>query len=550
MNYLFIVFILIVAVVFYLIQKNKEKDAAIKSEWDMGKIIEQRESIISVKKYCENKREFDGVEGIDEMTWSDIEMDVVFSKINSTKTSIGAEYLFDKMHHLDNHQLAEDEKLYELFRENRSGREEIIKKLMKLGKDDYSDSSIFFFKKYTNIKYIYAYIIMGMMPILLIPILFFDLKIGIFALIASYCVNLGIYYKNKYFLDSNLNATSYVSKVIQTARHLSKIKDPNFKYYKDLFAENTKSLKKISVYNRITSLGKGTGEFEAFFEYIRLVFLLDYISYYNMIKLITKYKENYKEIWLNIGKLDAAIAVELYRKHSDSFCIPHFSAENEVMAENMYHPLIEEPIANTFTLKKRMLLTGANASGKSSFLKALAINTILAQTIHTVHASSWISPRAFVITSMAIKDNILNGDSYFKAEIKSLKRIIEAIEEGEYCLVVIDEILKGTNTVERISASASIMNWLSKKAGLTVIATHDIELTEMLKNQYENYHFSEKVAEDTIQFDFKIKEGPATTRNAIKLLAVFGYPLEVIAEAREIADVLEGKSLNNEIVKQ
>lgn len=196
----------------------------------------------------------------------------------------------------------------------------------------------------------------------------------------------------------------------------------------------------------------------------------------------------------------------------------------------MYHPLIRNPVKNSSHLDKMTLITGSNASGKSTYMKAVAINAILAQTIHTVHASNWSMKPSYVLSSMAIQDNIIDGDSYFIAEIKSLKRIIQTIQSGIPCMVFIDEILRGTNTVERIAASASVMEWLTKHPGMTMIASHDIELTTML-GEFNNYHFRETVQNDSVYFDYKIHPGPSTTKNAIKLLELMDFPFSVTKSA-------------------
>src|SRR5690606_22232300 len=101
---------------------------------------------------------------------------------------------------------------------------------------------------------------------------------------------------------------------------------------------------------------------------------------------------------------------------------------------------------------------------------------------------------------------------------------------------VIDELLKGTNTVERIAASAAIMEWLSKSEGINITASHDIELTEMMKHTYENYHFTETFKDGDIHFDYKIRSGPSTSRNAIKLLDVLDYPEPITEQANQLAE--------------
>ena len=124
-------------------------------------------------------------------------------------------------------------------------------------------------------------------------------------------------------------------------------------------------------------------------------------------------------------------------------------------------------------------------------------------------------------------------------EIRSIKRILdqvkEAAKEHSYVLCFVDEVLRGTNTVERIAASTQIMKMLSLGNALCFAATHDVELTKLLESEYDNYHFEERIEEDDIFFPYKLMEGPATTRNAIALLKMLGYDERIISDAEAMA---------------
>lgn len=146
---------------------------------------------------------------------------------------------------------------------------------------------------------------------------------------------------------------------------------------------------------------------------------------------------------------------------------------------------------------------------------------------------------SYIVTSMAINDSIEMGDSYYIAEIKSLKRILDSLNGRLRCLCFIDEILKGTNTIERIAASAAVLDYLKAENCLAIIATHDIELTEIVENSFDNYHFQEHINDDGIRFDYKICEGRATTKNAIKLLEFMNYHSQIISKANQMADIFE-----------
>ena len=169
----------------------------------------------------------------------------------------------------------------------------------------------------------------------------------------------------------------------------------------------------------------------------------------------------------------------------------------------MYHPLIKDAVPNDFVLRDRAVITGANASGKSTFMKSLAINCILAQRINTCSASEFSMKHVTVITCMALRDDVISGESYYLREAKYIKRMLDIISKNEDVLIVIDEILKGTNTKERIAASKAIMHYVSEYNCFAVVATHDNILAE--NEKYSPYYFSSKVSDEEFFFDYKIE---------------------------------------------
>jgi DNA mismatch repair ATPase MutS len=210
-----------------------------------------------------------------------------------------------------------------------------------------------------------------------------------------------------------------------------------------------------------------------------------------------------------------------------------------IRAQGMFHPLVEEPVTVSFDEDRCMLVTGSNASGKSTFLKTVAINAILAQTIATALAERFEMPYTQVATSMALADNIIGSESYYIVEIKSLKRILDRIDPELPMLCFVDEVLRGTNTKERIAASAQILERFAVTGALCVAATHDLELTHILENVYSNYHFTEQVSDGDIIFDYTLRPGRSTTTNAIKLLDLFGFDSQLTQHAQAMADGFE-----------
>jgi DNA mismatch repair ATPase MutS len=142
-----------------------------------------------------------------------------------------------------------------------------------------------------------------------------------------------------------------------------------------------------------------------------------------------------------------------------------------------------------------------------------------------------------VLSTISRRDDIQYGKSYYYVEIETILEFITAADTHVRYLFLIDEILRGTNTVERLAASSSVLKYLGER-GLVLVTTHDIELEYMLDEKYRMFHFQEQIKDNRHFFDYKINSGSCRSRNAIKLLELTGYPVEVTSEAHEIALML------------
>lgn len=271
-------------------------------------------------------------------------------------------------------------------------------------------------------------------------------------------------------------------------------------------------------------------------DYFRMIWHLDLIQFNNMLGEVRKHISDIDEMLAIMGKIETLIAIGAFREGCRDYCIPEFSKEMLIEGENIYHPLIKEPVKNSLSTKRGVLITGSNASGKSTFLKTIAVNHILAQTIHTCMADSYKTGIFRVCSSMSLRDDLQGGNSYYMMEIKALKRIMDELGKKDVpVLCFVDEVLRGTNTVERIAASAQILKSLSGEGCLCFAATHDIELTHLLEDEYNNCHFEEEIENNDIFFSYKIMSGRATTRNAIKLLSIMGYDEAITQKAERMA---------------
>ncbi|MGO3183903.1 MAG: MutS-related protein [Aequorivita sp.] len=172
-------------------------------------------------------------------------------------------------------------------------------------------------------------------------------------------------------------------------------------------------------------------------------------------------------------------------------------------------------------------------SGKSTFIRSVSINSVLAQTLNICFAAEYISPFFKLYSSIRITDDLLEDTSYYLEEVLTVKELIDASNKADPCLFVLDEIFKGTNTIERVSGGKAILSYLNKGNNIVLVSTHDIELTDILsKEKFDLYHFSEQIKNNELTFDHKLKAGRLETRNAIKILELYNYPSEIIKDAR------------------
>ena len=527
---------IIVLIFLYMTYRNKQKiKKTIRERWGIVPRPTMKDSFQSISDYWRKRLEHQPPKYyIDNLTWNDLDMYDVYKRLNSTYSSVGAEYLFDRLHDLkfDTQEMSDFEKLVGELDSNDPAREKILYHLYKLGKQDNNNVCEFIFSpKERRLHHHYIYPILA--SILLSSLLFMIVswQYALFAVIPSVIINSVIFYKKKYQLDSQLEAVRYITSIVVCAGKLSRIKDEKLQFEINFISKLYKKLKKISGLGN-SVLSQPMNELGFGIEILKALFMYDFLCYNRIVSTLSKNNEDFHQLWKEIGKIDSAISIASYRRTIEFYITPTFIEDNSLIAKEVYHPLIDDPVCNPAAITKNSVITGSNAAGKSTYIKTLAINCIFAQTINTCLARSFCFKPSIVVTSMAVRDSVIDGDSYFIAELNSLKRILRYLNDEVLCMCFIDEILKGTNTIERIAASASILKWFSSQNCLCVVASHDIELTDILDPIYDNYHFRGQITDDGILFDYMLQSGRTTTRNAIKLLEFMDYPSEVFTEAQ------------------
>lgn len=480
---------------------------------------------------------------IDDITWNDLGMDEIFKIINNTNSSVGQEYLYKMLRQpeFDTERLLEADRLIDGFSKNEKQRIELQKIFVKLGRvkrisiSDYIDVIVEQKKQSNIIHYLSILFVAGAIffTVFVNPIM------GIWVSLAAIAFAILSYYKYKAQVERYFICVNQIVRMTKAAGQICELNIDFLEEYNKKLSELKNNFTPITRKAWLIESGTVDGSFfQVLLDYLRMFTHADLIKYNNILGKLDRHKDDVYALIDALGRIESCIAIASFRQMLPFWSKPDFHKASDLSfeAEELFHPLIEKPVSNSISVNRNVLLTGSNASGKSTFLKTVAINAILSQTIFTSVSRKYCAPMYRIYSSMALRDDLANSSSYYMVEIKSLKRILDAAENGKIPeLVFVDEVLRGTNTVERIAASSEILKSLCNKNVLCFAATHDIELTTILKGYFDNYHFQEEVTDDNVKFNFKLYKGPATTRNAIKLLGVIGYDKSIIRAAEASA---------------
>ncbi|MDU1200805.1 MAG: MutS family DNA mismatch repair protein [Staphylococcus epidermidis] len=520
----FIILITLVNVIISIIERRKQI-AKINTLWENKLKLESfiRPNSRFDAQYHAYRDHYNEQSFIDDKTWSDLNMDTLFHKINFNFTAIGEMRLYATLRGMFK---VNQTSLINMFKENKVFRLNVSYILSKIGKNVYPLFPDQMLPTKRNILLMFC----PLLPFIGFAFIFLIPSKGILICLTFMILNAILSFKLKKSYDQDLKSIFYTANVIKQSQALSKIESTpaisvDFTHFKA-------SRRFSGLLARVESQDMAS----SIIMFIKLVFMIDYVLFHLIQRSYFKYQEEVMTCYDYISILDNHYSIAMYQHTLTHYCYPKINHNiNGLQMKSIIHPLLDEEnaIANTIDISNHILLTGSNASGKSTFMKAVALNLILAQSIQTATAHSYIYQPGYVMTSMANADDVLSGDSYFMSELKSIRRLFNTHQCNKiYCFI--DEIFKGTNTTERIAASESVLSYLdNQKAYQVIAATHDVELSTLLENTYNNYHFNESIQENSIFFDYKIKPGKANTRNAIELLRITQFPIDIYQRAQQ-----------------
>jgi len=354
-------------------------------------------------------------------------------------------------------------------------------------------------------------------------------------LIGSFILNLIISFLFARKISLHLSVSTSVTKILQQfTKQLKEIEKQSFQ--SELLKEIQEKLRSG---NRTAS--QNIARLAQLFNYLEMVMnivtslLLNglFLFHIHILHLLEKWKKeqgSHIMKWLQLlGEIEALNSFANFSFNNPSFCYPEVNSTEILAATNMGHPLIRNRtrVDNniSFDKQKIVVLTGSNMSGKSTFLRTLGINLILAKAGSPVCAEQFTFYPYDVYVSMNISDSLKDSESFFYAELKRLQHIIQQLQKGNKTFVILDEILRGTNSNDKHSGTVGLIRKLADMKASGIIATHDLTVSE-LEKEYPNY-ISNKCLEsetinDELHFDYKLRDGVCTTLTASFLMKKMG----------------------------
>jgi DNA mismatch repair ATPase MutS len=280
-------------------------------------------------------------------------------------------------------------------------------------------------------------------------------------------------------------------------------------------------------------------------EYLNLLLLLDVNAIALGGRELERVRNDLAAVSVWVGEVDVALSVASLRAGPDYWSSPAWTNDTRTTLVNARHPVLRDAVPNSIVLEpgKGIILTGSNMSGKSTLLRTAGVCAVFADALNICPAESYSGPPIEVRACIGRSDNLLEGKSYYVAEVEAVLSIVRANDGARHRLLLFDELFRGTNTVERLAAGEAVLRALLTEtpgiAPTVIVATHDTELVAMLRGLYTPYHMRESVDGGALNFEYRLHPGPATTRTALRLLELHGAPATLMDRAHSLARMLD-----------
>jgi len=469
---------------------------------------------------------------VDERTWHDLEFPRLFSLVDTTVTPLGSQLLFRRMREYidDPGALAARHALYGQLREQAALRERIQLKLMPLKDEAHgriADALLgdeLALPPHRGLVYLWSLLSVAV----LVATIVWSWPVWIWA--AMLAVNGIVLYRAYWSTLHDISTLKGCVQMLQVAEQLA-----------PLHAAHPWCTPLVRLHEQRghrVQAGRALGLMALLKQpvvslvvvWLNLAFLLELVVHLRSVSRFVGLRARLVPTFEALGEIDAAIAVASFLASRPLHCRPTIADDARLEIDAGCHPLLADGVANTIRLERRSLLvTGSNMAGKTTFVKMVGSNAILGRTLGFCLASRAVLPPRPVMAAIHGMHSVASGKSHYFAEIEAIHAFLDKATQESGCVFLIDEPFSGTNTVERVAIARAVLERLGE-ASLVLVTTHDVELQDVLGARYALCHFQEDPDVEGF-FDYRLRPGPATERNAIRLLARVNFPPAVVASA-------------------
>lgn len=351
--------------------------------------------------------------------------------------------------------------------------------------------------------------------------LFFTKYIAAF-IVLFFLLNFLMFLATNRFISHVTSSIGYFLSICYALKKISKKTDLNL-LNKTPDYKKFSSLSFYAVFFKDGTGGPSSGDiFSILLDYLRIFFAMELFSFKMVEKTILNNLELVREIYLYTGYIDCLINSDSIIKKCNC-CLTEFNEKSRTSIdfENLKNPFIDDCTGQSRSIDRSIIITGLNMSGKTSFMKSVALNQIIATSFGFAFADRYSTQTVDVVSSICINDQLLEGKSRYYAEAERLMNLKETISSHK-CLCVIDEILSGTNSEERIFGSTKILLDFAKSDSLLIAATHDLQIADNIKETYCPVYFDGETVGSRIIFDYVIKDGIVSKKNGLLILKLLG----------------------------
>lgn len=469
---------------------------------------------------------------VDDKTWLDLEFPRIFSRLDTTITPIGRQYLFSMMRIYveDPHALAERYACFDMLRKEAVLRENIQVALAALKDDGHADIADFVFGdpprpvKYPRLLLLWSAFCLATVVAAIAQVW------PAWMVVATIGANVVIMVRSFGNLRRDAEAWKRCLGMLPVADALARIGvDATAFPAMGKLREQTPQRKQVQT--RLRWFAKFQIEAVQYFTiWLNIAFLAELVACAHALKHFAQVRTTLQSTYELLGSVDAAIAMASCLERCPDHCRPEISSMPLIDIQDGYHPLITSPVRNSLGLDGRSaLIAGSNMAGKTTMIKMVGTNIILGRTLGFCLSTRATLPQSSVMASIRSEHSVESGKSHYFGEIERLRTFFECARQKRCRVFVIDEIFSGTNTIERVAIARAVLEQLSMDAQV-LVTTHDVELQQDLSENFDLYHFQENPDIEGF-FDYTLKPGAAVERNAIRLLGRVGFPDAVVARA-------------------